>query len=171
MHARFQPVADAMMGSQELQNDSRSIRWRERWWYAPCADAGAGRGADMRGDVQDIFKMTPHDKQVMMFSATLSKEIRPICKKFMSDVSAKGLPPRSRGAALRQPAAASPRPSAPAGASPLLACRLAASAAASASSIFASPPSPLVIQPSWAESLRGGPRPPCRASWYAAACA
>jgi hypothetical protein len=40
----------------------------------------------MRGDVQDIFKMTPHDKQVMMFSATLSAEIRPIIKKFMSDV-------------------------------------------------------------------------------------
>ncbi|PNY14630.1 DEAD-box ATP-dependent RNA helicase 56-like protein [Trifolium pratense] len=32
---------------------------------------------DMRKDVQDIFKLTPHDKQVMMFSATLSKEIRP----------------------------------------------------------------------------------------------
>ncbi len=30
--------------------------------------------------------MTPHDKQVMMFSATLSPEIRPICKKFMNDV-------------------------------------------------------------------------------------
>ena len=29
--------------------------------------------------------MTPHDKQVMMFSATLSKEIRPVCKKFMND--------------------------------------------------------------------------------------
>ena len=42
--------------------------------------------ADMRSDVQAIFKMTPHDKQVMMFSATLSAEIRPICKKFMSDV-------------------------------------------------------------------------------------
>ncbi len=42
--------------------------------------------ADMRGDVQDIFKQTPHDKQVMMFSATLSAEIRPIIKKFMSDV-------------------------------------------------------------------------------------
>ena len=28
---------------------------------------------------------TPHDKQVMMFSATLSKEIRPICKKFMQN--------------------------------------------------------------------------------------
>jgi superfamily II DNA/RNA helicase len=41
----------------------------------------------MRADVQEIFKMTPHDKQVMMFSATLSKDIRPICKKFMQDVS------------------------------------------------------------------------------------
>jgi ATP-dependent RNA helicase UAP56/SUB2 len=38
---------------------------------------------DMRRDVQKIFKMTPHDKQVMMFSATLSEEIRPVCKKFM----------------------------------------------------------------------------------------
>ena len=41
----------------------------------------------MRRDVQDIFRMTPHEKQVMMFSATLSKEIRPICKKFMQDVN------------------------------------------------------------------------------------
>ena len=40
----------------------------------------------MRADVQEIFKMTPHDKQVMMFSATLSKEIRPVVKKFMQDV-------------------------------------------------------------------------------------
>ena len=40
----------------------------------------------MRRDVQDIFRMTPHEKQVMMFSATLSKEIRPVCKKFMQDV-------------------------------------------------------------------------------------
>lgn len=40
---------------------------------------------EMRADVQDIFKQTPHDKQVMMFSATLSSEIRPICRKFMSD--------------------------------------------------------------------------------------
>jgi len=40
---------------------------------------------DMRGDVQDIFKMTPHDKQVMMYSATMSKEIRPVVKKFMTD--------------------------------------------------------------------------------------
>ena len=41
---------------------------------------------DMRRDVQEIFRMTPHEKQVMMFSATLSKEIRPVCKKFMQDV-------------------------------------------------------------------------------------
>lgn len=40
---------------------------------------------DMRADVQEIFKQTPHDKQVMMFSATLSKDIRPVCKKFMQD--------------------------------------------------------------------------------------
>mmetsp|Transcript_578 Transcript_578/g.2297 ORF Transcript_578/g.2297 Transcript_578/m.2297 type:complete len:462 (-) Transcript_578:108-1493(-) len=40
---------------------------------------------DMRSDVQEIFKLTPHDKQVMMFSATLSKDIRAVCKKFMSD--------------------------------------------------------------------------------------
>nr|XP_006821292.1 PREDICTED: spliceosome RNA helicase DDX39B isoform X2 [Saccoglossus kowalevskii] len=40
---------------------------------------------DMRRDVQDIFRQTPHEKQVMMFSATLSKDIRPICKKFMQD--------------------------------------------------------------------------------------
>merc|ERR1740124_2015083 len=40
---------------------------------------------DMRRDIQEIFKMTPHEKQVMMFSATLSKEIRPVCKKFCQD--------------------------------------------------------------------------------------
>uniref|UniRef100_A0A672L049 RNA helicase n=1 Tax=Sinocyclocheilus grahami TaxID=75366 RepID=A0A672L049_SINGR len=40
---------------------------------------------DMRRDVQDIFRLTPHEKQCMMFSATLSKEIRPVCRKFMQD--------------------------------------------------------------------------------------
>lgn len=38
---------------------------------------------DMRRDVQDIFKATPHDKQVMMFTATLSKEMRLVSRKFM----------------------------------------------------------------------------------------
>merc|ERR1719318_1243884 len=41
---------------------------------------------DMRRDVQEIFRMTPVEKQVMMFSATLSKEVRPVCRKFMQDV-------------------------------------------------------------------------------------
>jgi len=38
----------------------------------------------MRADVQSIFKATPIKKQVMMFSATLPKEIREVCRKFMS---------------------------------------------------------------------------------------
>jgi ATP-dependent RNA helicase UAP56/SUB2 len=42
-------------------------------------------GLDMRRDVQEIFKKTPHEKQVMFFSATLSKEIRPVCRRFMQD--------------------------------------------------------------------------------------
>ncbi|ELK26388.1 ATP-dependent RNA helicase DDX39A [Myotis davidii] len=40
---------------------------------------------DMRRDVQEIFRLTPREKQCMMFSATLSKQIRPICRKFMQD--------------------------------------------------------------------------------------
>jgi hypothetical protein len=43
--------------------------------------------ADMRSDIQEIFKLTPQEKQVMMFSATLSGEMRAVCKKFMSNVS------------------------------------------------------------------------------------
>jgi len=39
--------------------------------------------SDMRADVQKIFRLTPHNKQVMMFSATLSEEVRGICKRFM----------------------------------------------------------------------------------------
>lgn len=38
---------------------------------------------DMRKDVQEIFFKTPHQKQVMMYSATLSKETRAVCRKFM----------------------------------------------------------------------------------------
>jgi len=37
----------------------------------------------MRSDVQKIFQKTPHEKQVLMFSATLSPSIRPVVKKFM----------------------------------------------------------------------------------------
>merc|ERR1712113_1158137 len=40
------------------------------------------QNVDMRAQVQGVFKKTPHGKQVMMFSATLPEEIRPICRKF-----------------------------------------------------------------------------------------
>jgi ATP-dependent RNA helicase UAP56/SUB2 len=40
---------------------------------------------DMRTDVQDVFRATPPQKQVMMFSATLSEAIKPICRKFMQN--------------------------------------------------------------------------------------
>ncbi|KAF8817699.1 hypothetical protein IE077_000021, partial [Cardiosporidium cionae] len=38
---------------------------------------------DMRKDVQTIFVATPKKKQVMFFSATMNKEIREVCKRFM----------------------------------------------------------------------------------------
>lgn len=38
---------------------------------------------DMREDVQEIFIKTRHNKQVTMFSATMTEESRGICKKFM----------------------------------------------------------------------------------------
>lgn len=40
---------------------------------------------DMRRDVQQIFRETPHEKQVMMFTATLSKDMRLVSRKFMQN--------------------------------------------------------------------------------------
>jgi superfamily II DNA/RNA helicase len=60
------------------------------WFLVLCSD--------MRRDIQEIFKATPHDKQVMMFSATLSKEIRPVCRKFCQQVREGGR--RSLGRSL-----------------------------------------------------------------------
>jgi superfamily II DNA/RNA helicase len=39
--------------------------------------------ADMRSDVQKIFYKTPRNKQVMMFSATLSDDMRKVCRLYM----------------------------------------------------------------------------------------
>jgi ATP-dependent RNA helicase UAP56/SUB2 len=36
-----------------------------------------------RKDVQSIFIKTPCNKQTMMFSATISKDVRDICRKFL----------------------------------------------------------------------------------------
>jgi len=41
----------------------------------------------MRGQMFEVFKATPKKKQVMMFSATLSPEIRELCKKHMQNPS------------------------------------------------------------------------------------
>jgi len=40
---------------------------------------------DMRRDVQLIFQTTPKNKQIMMFSATMSREMQDLCKRFMQD--------------------------------------------------------------------------------------
>jgi ATP-dependent RNA helicase UAP56/SUB2 len=40
---------------------------------------------DMRQDVQKIFIQCPKKKQVMMFSATMTTDMRAVCKKFMHD--------------------------------------------------------------------------------------
>jgi ATP-dependent RNA helicase UAP56/SUB2 len=37
----------------------------------------------LRTDIQKIFRETPHNKQVMMFTATLSGDIKDTCRKFM----------------------------------------------------------------------------------------
>jgi len=39
----------------------------------------------MRADIQDIFTKTPHQKQVMLFSATMPEEIKNDCKKFLQN--------------------------------------------------------------------------------------
>lgn len=66
-----------------LKNNSLSLKHLKHFVLDECDKIL--EELDMRYDVQEIFRSTPHEKQVMMFSATLSKEIRPICKKFMRD--------------------------------------------------------------------------------------
>jgi ATP-dependent RNA helicase UAP56/SUB2 len=41
---------------------------------------------DIRADVQQIFKHTPKEKQVMLFSATIDKDMRNVARKFAKDV-------------------------------------------------------------------------------------
>jgi superfamily II DNA/RNA helicase len=41
--------------------------------------------ADMRTDIQKIFYKLPRNKQVMMFSATLSADVRTVCRLYMHD--------------------------------------------------------------------------------------
>lgn len=39
----------------------------------------------MRADIQQIFIHTPHQKQVMMFSATIPEKMKEDCKKFLQN--------------------------------------------------------------------------------------
>lgn len=41
----------------------------------------------MRQEVQEIFLKTKQKKQVMMFSATFTPEIKEVCRKFMRKVA------------------------------------------------------------------------------------
>ena len=50
-------------------------------WYEPLFYSLL----DMRSDIQKIFKETPINKQVMMFSATMSDEGKKICRLFMKN--------------------------------------------------------------------------------------
>lgn len=75
------------MGSEEEKYRAVTLKPSVTFIRTLCTFDICFLHADMRRDVQEIFKMTPHEKQVMMFSATLSKEIRPVCRKFMQDVS------------------------------------------------------------------------------------
>jgi ATP-dependent RNA helicase UAP56/SUB2 len=40
---------------------------------------------DMRSEVQSIFRLTPHEKQVMMFSATMNTEVRNVARLFVQN--------------------------------------------------------------------------------------
>lgn len=54
----------------------------KRFVLDECDQMIGNESIAMRKDVQAIFRATPHEKQVMMFSATLSKDVRPVCRKF-----------------------------------------------------------------------------------------
>ena len=41
---------------------------------------------ESRRAIQEVFRSTPIDKQVMMFTATLPANVKAVCLKFMKDV-------------------------------------------------------------------------------------
>jgi len=57
-----------------------SLKNLKRFILDECDDI-LENGLSMRRQVQEIFKQTPHEKQVMMFSATISDSARAICRK------------------------------------------------------------------------------------------
>lgn len=68
---------------QLVNEDILNLDYVKYFIIDECDKVLGPESTDMRFDVQKIFTKTPHNKQVMMFSATLSDEIRGICKRFM----------------------------------------------------------------------------------------
>ena len=42
---------------------------------------------ESRRAIQEVFRSTPIDKQVMMFTATLSPQAKAVCMKYMQNVN------------------------------------------------------------------------------------
>jgi len=66
----------------ELTNDSSLKLKQIQIFVVDECDKMLGR-VDMRADLQKIFLQTPVQKQAMMFSATIDKNLRDVCKKYM----------------------------------------------------------------------------------------
>jgi len=63
-----------------LSEDVLKLDGLKRFILDECDDI-LENGLNMRRQVQEIFKKTPHEKQVMMFSATISENARAVCRK------------------------------------------------------------------------------------------
>jgi hypothetical protein len=116
----------------------------------------------MRADVQDIFIKTPQNKQVMMFSATLDKDMRGICKKFMNEA-------RPQRLTLSLPPPLHPADGSPAGSQQCRPAHAACSARVGGVAQRAGAHPQLLL--GWQRALR--PRAGCCAGWAgpAAPCA
>merc|ERR1712182_182462 len=71
-------------GGMPIQKDREMLKDKCRQFILDECDKCLEK-LDMRKDIQQIFIETPKKKQVMMFSATMTKETRELCKKFMQD--------------------------------------------------------------------------------------
>eukprot|EP00891_Asterochloris_glomerata_P007850 jgi/Astpho2/7850/Aster-06136 len=102
--------AEAFFGGKPISEDKKLLRSKEQAPHVIIGTPGRIKGlvqdgslhlghvqyfvldecdkmletTDMRGDVQYVFQRTPVQKQVMMFSATMSEDVKTLAKKFMA---------------------------------------------------------------------------------------
>lgn len=85
---------DTNGGTRSEQREAFHYRWM---WSSTCSIRFVKESCklirilacisvDMRRSIQEIFDSTAKDKQVMMFAATLSQQVRPTCAEFMREV-------------------------------------------------------------------------------------